>query len=101
MDTVDFKPDVPLQTFGGGEYQEYERYSPDKEWMPRLVLDRQEFLCLARTAFHGNMDAGSRLLIKSRMKNSIYLQRSRLHGSMADRSVGTLARQPKDQTTHG
>jgi glycosidase len=34
----DFKADVPLQTFGGGEYQEYERYSPDKEWMPRLVL---------------------------------------------------------------
>ncbi|HLO29649.1 MAG TPA: alpha-amylase family glycosyl hydrolase [Anaerolineales bacterium] len=34
----DFKPDVPLQTFGGGEYQEYERYSPDREWMPRLVL---------------------------------------------------------------
>jgi len=34
----DFKPDVPLQNFGGGEYQEYERYSPDKEWMPRLVL---------------------------------------------------------------
>jgi glycosidase len=31
-------PDVPLQTFGSGEYQEYERYSPDKEWMPRLVL---------------------------------------------------------------
>jgi glycosidase len=34
----DFPPDVPLQTFGGGEYQEYERYSPDKDWMPRLVL---------------------------------------------------------------
>ena len=34
----DFKPDVPLTTYGGGEYQEYERYSPDKEWMPRLVL---------------------------------------------------------------
>jgi glycosidase len=34
----DIKPDVPLQTFGGGEYQEYERYSPDKDWMPRLVL---------------------------------------------------------------
>lgn len=32
------QPDVPLQTFGSGEYQEYERYSPDKEWMPRLVL---------------------------------------------------------------
>jgi glycosidase len=31
-------PDVPLQSFSGGEYQEYERYSPDKEWMPRLVL---------------------------------------------------------------
>ncbi len=34
----DFKPDIPTQTFVGGEYQEYERYSPDKEWMPRLVL---------------------------------------------------------------
>jgi len=34
----DFKADVPLTTYGGGEYQEYERYSPDKEWMPRLVL---------------------------------------------------------------
>ena len=34
----DFTPDIPLQTFGGGEYQEYERYSPDKDWMPRLVL---------------------------------------------------------------
>ncbi|HMB25407.1 MAG TPA: alpha-amylase family glycosyl hydrolase, partial [Anaerolineales bacterium] len=31
-------PDVPLQSFSGGEYQEYEHYSPDKEWMPRLVL---------------------------------------------------------------
>lgn len=34
----DFKPDIPLQTFAGGEYHEYERYSPDREWMPRLVL---------------------------------------------------------------
>ncbi len=34
----DFKPNIPLQSFSGGEYQEYERYSPDKEWMPRLVL---------------------------------------------------------------
>jgi glycosidase len=32
------RPDAPLQTFGGGEYQEYERYSPDRDWMPRLVL---------------------------------------------------------------
>ena len=34
----DFKPDIPLQSYGGGEYQEYERYSPDKDWMPRLIL---------------------------------------------------------------
>jgi glycosidase len=34
----DFVPDIPLQTYGGGEYAEYERYSPDKDWMPRLVL---------------------------------------------------------------
>jgi len=34
----DFKPDVPLQTYSAGEYAEYERYSQDKEWMPRLVL---------------------------------------------------------------
>ena len=34
----DFTPDIPVQSFSGGEYAEYERYSPDKEWMPRLVL---------------------------------------------------------------
>jgi len=34
----DFKPDIPLQSYSGGEYAEYERYSPDKEWMPKLVL---------------------------------------------------------------
>lgn len=34
----DFKADIPLATYTGGEYAEYERYSPDKEWMPRLVL---------------------------------------------------------------
>lgn len=34
----EFKPDVPLQTFAGGEYHEYERFSPDRDWMPRLVL---------------------------------------------------------------
>src|SRR5688572_5725 len=34
----DFTPDIPLQTFGGGEYAEYEQYSPDKDWMPRLIL---------------------------------------------------------------
>jgi glycosidase len=34
----DFKPDVPLATYTGGEYAEYEQYSPDKDWMPRLVL---------------------------------------------------------------
>ena len=34
----DFKPDVPVASYSGGEYHEYERYSPDKDWMPRLVL---------------------------------------------------------------
>ena len=34
----DFKPDIPLASYTGGEYAEYERYSPDKDWMPRLVL---------------------------------------------------------------
>jgi glycosidase len=34
----DFKPDIPLANYMGGEYAEYERYSPDKEWMPRLIL---------------------------------------------------------------
>jgi len=34
----DFKPDIPLQSYLGGEYAEDERYSEDKEWMPRLVL---------------------------------------------------------------
>jgi glycosidase len=34
----DFAPDIPLQTYAGGEYEEFEQYSPDKDWMPRLVL---------------------------------------------------------------
>ena len=34
----DFKPDIQVQSYSGGEYEEYERYSQDKEWMPRLVL---------------------------------------------------------------
>ncbi|HET6594239.1 MAG TPA: alpha-amylase family glycosyl hydrolase [Anaerolineales bacterium] len=34
----DFTPDIPVQTFAGGEYAEYEQYSPDTDWMPRLVL---------------------------------------------------------------
>jgi glycosidase len=35
---VDVKPDIPVPTFRDGEYREYERYSPDRDWMPRLVL---------------------------------------------------------------
>jgi glycosidase len=34
----DFKAEIPLATYTGGEYAEYERYSADKDWMPRLVL---------------------------------------------------------------
>ncbi|MFZ5858866.1 MAG: alpha-amylase family glycosyl hydrolase [Chloroflexota bacterium] len=33
---VEFKPTAEVPTYFG--YPEYERYSPDKEWMPRLVL---------------------------------------------------------------
>ena len=29
---------APLLSFTGSEYTEYERFSPDKDWMPRLVL---------------------------------------------------------------
>jgi len=32
-----FGGDAPVLTFGGA-YAEYERFSPDKDWMPRLVL---------------------------------------------------------------
>ncbi|MBK7317899.1 alpha-amylase family glycosyl hydrolase [Candidatus Villigracilis affinis] len=32
------KVETYVPSFGGSEYAEYERYSPDKEWMPRLVL---------------------------------------------------------------
>ncbi|MCL4260958.1 MAG: alpha-amylase, partial [Anaerolineales bacterium] len=34
----DFKADIPVAEYSGGDYAEYERYSPDKEWMPRLIL---------------------------------------------------------------
>lgn len=33
-----FGGQAPVLTFGGHDYTEYERFSPDKDWMPRLVL---------------------------------------------------------------
>ncbi len=33
-----FAGNVPVLTFTGHEPSEYERFSPDKDWMPRLVL---------------------------------------------------------------
>ena len=33
-----FAGDTPVLTFTGHDYTEYERFSPDKDWMPRLVL---------------------------------------------------------------
>ena len=33
-----FKPEAPVPTYGGTDYAEYERFSPDRDWMPRLVL---------------------------------------------------------------
>jgi len=33
-----FNVEVHVPTFTGHEYAEFERYSPDQEWMPRLVL---------------------------------------------------------------
>ena len=33
-----FAGNVPVLTFTNHDYTEYERFSPDKDWMPRLVL---------------------------------------------------------------
>ncbi len=33
-----FAGSAPVLTFGGGGLNEYERFSPDRDWMPRLVL---------------------------------------------------------------
>ncbi|MCX6080239.1 MAG: alpha-amylase family glycosyl hydrolase [Chloroflexi bacterium] len=33
-----FAGEISVMTFGNQEYTEYERFSPDKDWMPRLVL---------------------------------------------------------------
>jgi glycosidase len=33
-----FAGGAPVPTFSGHDYSEYERFSPDKDWMPRLVL---------------------------------------------------------------
>ncbi len=33
-----FKAETYVPDFAANEYAEYERYSPDKDWMPRLVL---------------------------------------------------------------
>jgi glycosidase len=32
------KAETYVPSFSGSEYAEYERYSPDKDWMPRLIL---------------------------------------------------------------
>lgn len=32
------RPEVQVPTFGGSDYGDIERFSPDKDWMPRLVL---------------------------------------------------------------
>ena len=36
--TGGFAGSAPLLTFTGHDYTEYERFSPDKDWMPRVVL---------------------------------------------------------------
>lgn len=33
-----FGGEAPVLTFGGRDYTEYERFSPDRDWMPRLIL---------------------------------------------------------------
>ena len=33
-----FAGNIPVLTYNGHDYTEYERFSPDKDWMPRLVL---------------------------------------------------------------
>ncbi|MBI4732704.1 MAG: alpha-amylase [Chloroflexi bacterium] len=33
-----FAGNAPVLTFGGNDYTEYERFSPDKDWMPNLIL---------------------------------------------------------------
>ncbi len=33
-----FQPEAHVPSYSGIDYTEYERYSPDREWMPRLVL---------------------------------------------------------------
>ena len=35
---IDFKPETVVPSYGGVEYSEYERFSPDRDWMPRLIL---------------------------------------------------------------
>ncbi len=33
-----FQGETPVLSFHGSEYAEYERFSPDKDWMPRCIL---------------------------------------------------------------
>lgn len=33
-----FKAEAQVHTFSGHDYADYERFSPDRDWMPRLVL---------------------------------------------------------------
>jgi len=36
--TGGFGGEAPVMAFSGSDYAEYERFSPDRDWMPRLVL---------------------------------------------------------------
>ena len=67
----DFKPDVPLQTFGGGEYQEYEALQSRQGLDAAPRPDRQKFLRLARTAVAESTNAGSKPSTRSPTRNWI------------------------------
>ena len=76
---------------------EYERFSPDVDWMPRTVHDGQEHLRLARPALASNTAATSIASIRFQTKNSTCSRAaaSTRSGSSASGSAAALRRRIK------
>ena len=95
-----FKPEAQAPMYGAVDYNEYERYSPDKDWMPRLVLiAKNSYVWLEQLS--RKYGRWIRTLDQIPDEELDMLRGARLHRPVADRSVGAQPRQPAHQTAHG
>ena len=95
-----FAGDAPVLTFTGHDYSEYERFSPDKDWMPRLVLiAKNSYVWLDQLSKKYQRDIHTLDQIPD---EELELLRQRgIYRLVADRPVGTQHRLQAHQTDDG